>query len=72
MTWGKSSYLSPADFSSLLEKLIIYLGGAESSLLLGLFPSCSKQGYSLVAGHRLLVAVASLIAEHGSRVRALQ
>ena len=29
------------------------------------FPSCTEQGFSLVAVHRLLIAMASLIAEHG-------
>ena len=33
-------------------------------LHLGLFSSCSKQGYSLVEVHALLIAVASLVAEH--------
>ena len=33
-------------------------------LHLGLFSSCSKQGYSLVEVHVLLFAVASLV-EHG-------
>ena len=31
----------------------------------GLFSSCSEQGLLFVAVHRLLIAVASLVAEHG-------
>ena len=31
----------------------------------GLFPSCEEWAYHLVAGRGLLIAVASLIAEHG-------
>ena len=31
----------------------------------GLFSGCSEQGLLLVAVHRLLIVVASLVAEHG-------
>ena len=40
-------------------------GCAGSSLLPGLFSSSRKLGYSLVAACGLLIAVASLVAEHG-------
>ena len=49
--------------------LLFTFGCAGSSLLHGLFSSCGKQSYSLVAIHRFLVAVASLIV--GSRARRL-
>ena len=35
-----------------------------SSLLCGLFSSCGECGLSLAAVHGLLIAVASLVAEH--------
>ena len=44
----------------------IYLfifGCARSSLLLGLFSSCSERGPLFIAVHGLLIAVASLVAE---------
>ena len=44
--------------------LFIY-GHARSSLTCGLFSSCGEQGLLLVAVCGLLVAVASLVAEHG-------
>ena len=34
-------------------------------LLCGLFFSCGGESYSLVAVHRLLIVVTSLVAEHG-------
>ena len=40
-------------------------GCAGSSLLPGLFSSSRKLGYSLVAACGLLIAVDSLVAEHG-------
>ena len=42
--------------------LLTHLWLAGSSLLHGLFSACG--GYSVVAGHGLLTAVASLVAEH--------
>ena len=36
------------------------------------FFNCGKQGLLLVAGHRLLIAVVSLVAEHGLQARRLQ
>ena len=52
--------------NSSFQKIIIF-GCAESSLLSRLFSSCSEvsRGYSLVAVRELLIAVASLVAEHG-------
>ena len=44
--------------------LFVYLWLCWVLLLRGLFSSCGKWGYSLVAMLRLLVAVASLIPEH--------
>ena len=38
----------------------------------GFFPAAGKGGYSLVAVHLLLTAVAPLVAEMGSRMRGLQ
>ena len=50
--------------TSTLKYLFIYLGWAGS--LLPHKPSLvSSEGYSLVAVHRLLFAVSSLVAEHG-------
>ena len=41
------------------------LWGTRSSLLQGGFSSCGKQGYCLAAVRKLLIAVASLVVEHG-------
>ena len=38
----------------------------------GLFSSCREQGLLFVVVRRLLIAVASLVAEHGLQVRRLQ
>ena len=46
------------------EQLTLLLS-VGSSLLLGLFSSCREWGYSPVAAHRLLIAVAYLVDEHG-------
>ena len=44
---------------------LFIFGCAGSSLLHGVFSSCGGQGYSLVVMHRLLIAVGSLVVEHG-------
>ena len=44
--------------------LFIYFGCAGSSLLCGLFCLCDEQGLPFTAVHRLLMGVASLVAEH--------
>ena len=43
----------------------LFLGCAGSLLLLELSSTCGELGYSAGAVHRLLIAMASLIAEHG-------
>ena len=43
---------------------LFILGFAGSLLLCRFFSSCGKRGYSLVVMHRLLIAEASLVAEH--------
>ena len=50
-----------------LKYLVINFGCAGSSLLHELFSSCGEQGNSLVAVamQKLLIAVASFVAEHG-------
>ena len=51
--------------SFLVLSISLYTFGCPgSSLLWGLFSSCSEQGYSLVMVHRLLAVVASLVEEH--------
>ena len=48
------------------KNIILFIFGcARSSLLCGLFSSCSEWGLLFIAVHRLLIAVASLIADHG-------
>ena len=51
----------------LLSSFIIYLFFAALGLhcCTWAFSSCSEQGFSLVEVHRLLIAVASLVVEHG-------
>jgi len=50
----------------LLFKFFFFIFGcAGSSLLHGLFSSCSKGGSFLAAACRLLIVVASLVVEHG-------
>ena len=49
-----------------LKFYLFIFGYAGSALLRGLSSSCGKQGNSLIAVHKLLTVVASLIAdEHG-------
>ena len=43
---------------------LFVFGCAESLLLRGLFSSCSKQGLLFTDVHQLLIAGASLVAEH--------
>ena len=46
--------------------IYLFIGCVGSSLLHAGFPSsCSEQGLVFVAVHELLIAVASLVAEHG-------
>ena len=66
------------NFTRFIFKVVLYMddvflvnfikhlfGHAGSLLLHGLFSSCGKWGCSLVAVHRRLFAVASLVAEPG-------
>ena len=46
------------------DRFLFFFGCAESSLLCR-FSLVESWGYSLVAVHGLLIAVASLVAEHG-------
>ena len=48
----------------LLLYIYIYLGCAGSSLLLQFSLDAVREGYSVVAVHELLIAVASLAVEH--------
>ena len=52
------------NFISLFFLILFVFGCDASSLLHGLFSSCGERTYCLVAIPRLLIAVASLIAEH--------
>ena len=54
----------PAFFTYIYIYLFIF-GGAGFLLLKGLFSSCSEQGLLFIAVHGLLIAVASLVMEHG-------
>ena len=65
-SWAVFPASSP-DFS-----LSLFFGCAGSSLLRGLFSSWGDWGPLSVAVLGLLLAVASLVAEHGSRARGLQ
>ena len=47
-----------------LISLLIF-GGPGPLLLCGLSLPAVSRGYSLVAGHKLLIAVASLVVDHG-------
>ena len=44
---------------------LIFIFGCVGFLLLRAFSSCGERELLLVAVHRLLIAVASLVAEHG-------
>ena len=48
-----------------LNLFIFIFGCVGSSLLRWAFSSCSERGLLFVAVRRLLIAVASLVAEHG-------
>ena len=47
-----------------IKKIYLFTGSAGSSLLCSFSLATVSRGYSLVAVRRLLIAVASLIAEH--------
>ena len=47
------------------NNLLLIFGCVRSSCCLGFFLVAASRGYSLVAMHGLLIAVASLVAEHG-------
>lgn len=50
----------------LLKYVYMFIIGRVGSLLATqAFSSCGERGYSLVAVHQLLIAVASPVAEHG-------
>ena len=69
MRWEVSlDYLGGLGEIKRVLKVFIYFGCAGSSLLHELFSSCGEQGNSLVAVamQKLLIAVASFVAEHGS------
>ena len=59
---GGSHFVPFFPFTLLIYSYLAVLG----LCLCGLFSSCSKWGYSLVAMRRLLTAVASLLVELGS------
>ena len=68
MRWEVSlDYLGGLGGIKRVPKVFIYFGCAGSSLLHELFSSCGEQGNSLVAVamQKLLIAVASFVAEHG-------
>ena len=48
--------------------LILFLAALGLGCCVRAFSSCGVQGLLLVAVHRLLIAVASLVAEHGLEV----
>ena len=52
--------------------LFFFFDSVGSSLLRGLFSSCGERGLLFVVVHRLLIAVASLVAEHGLQAHGLQ
>ena len=52
--------------------IYLFIFSCLGSLLQGLFSSCGDHSLLIVAVHRLLTGVASLVAEHGSRARSLQ
>ena len=64
---AKHFFLNPIQFLKLIY--LFTFGCAGSSLLCGLSLVVESEGYSLVAVRGLLIAVASLVAEHSSGVR---
>ena len=59
---------------SFLKNIYFFtLGWAGSLLLCAGFSSCGEQGLLLlIAGHQLLIVMASLVVEHGFQVHRLQ
>ena len=53
------------DFFKNLFMCLFIFGCVGSSLLRGLFSSCGEQGLLFIVVHGLLIAVASLVVEHG-------
>ena len=58
----------PIPFFFFLKFFLLFIFGYAGSSLLGRLSSCSKTGLLFVGAHGLLIAVASLVAEHGFRV----
>ena len=56
---------SPLEFSYCLFYLFLYLAALGLRCCMRAFSSCSKWGLLFIAVRRLLIAVASLVAEHG-------
>ena len=52
--------------------IYLFLAGLGLHCCARAFSSCGEQGLLFVAVHGLLIAVASLVAEHGLEVRGLQ
>ena len=67
LSFPYSSHISQHDLSFFLFLNYLFILGCAGSLLLhGLFPLVAvSKGYSLVVVCRFLIAVASLVAEHG-------
>ena len=65
-TWGSlTCSLSLLLYLKIILFIFILFGYAVSSLLCSLSLRSESGGYSLVAMHGILIAVASLVAEHG-------
>ena len=66
--------LSLPSFSLYINLFILFIifGCVGSSLLRGLFSSWGERGLLFIAVHGLLIAVASLVAEHGLQVHGPQ
>ena len=61
----KCLFRSSVHFFKISNFIYCFFGCAGSSLLCGLSLVAARGGYSLVAVHRFLIVVSSLVAEHG-------
>ena len=70
---GKSNNLSFFSFKKFINLFIcLFLAALGLRCCAQAFSSCSEQGLLFVVVHRLLIAVASLVAEHGLQACGLQ
>ena len=72
MATGKGHSRAPADTCRVLDFFFFFLSALGLCCCARAFSSCGEQGLLFVVVRGLLIAVASLVAEHGLEARKLQ